>query len=279
MTLERRSLELQDRTRTYLVYRPNDDVERQRDLLLFFHGSLQSANVIRRFTNGTFDDLATRHGMLAVYPTGVEQHFNDARATLPVAARELGIDDVAFTRAILDELRAEQEISRVFLCGFSNGGQMVIRLLFDAPGLADAACIFASTLGAGAYHAPTNPDSAYQPTPVMFVHGTGDRLAPYTGGTAGIDPKRTRGAVTGAQENAARFAELNHAAGPERTHLFPDTVVDRWEPADATGAPVELVSVEGMGHVIPSGNELDPRLGKNTDSFIAAELVEEFFGL
>ncbi|MDK6614261.1 hypothetical protein QP286_26900, partial [Escherichia coli] len=80
-----------------------------------------------------------------VYPTGVEQHFNDARATLPVAARELGIDDVAFTRAILDELRAEQEISRVFLCGFSNGGQMVIRLLFDAPGLADAACIFAST--------------------------------------------------------------------------------------------------------------------------------------
>ena len=38
MTLERRSLELQDRTRTYLVYRPNDDVERQRDLLLFFHG-------------------------------------------------------------------------------------------------------------------------------------------------------------------------------------------------------------------------------------------------
>ena len=113
----------------------------------------------------------------------------------------------------------------------------------------------------------------------MFVHGTGDRVAPYEGGTAGIDPKRTRGAVTGAQENAARFAELNHAAGPERTQLFPDTVVDRWKPADATGAPVELVSVEGMGHVIPSGNELDPRLGKNTDSFIAAELVENFFGL
>ncbi len=37
--------------------------------------------------------------------------------------------------------------------------------------------------------------------------------------------------------------------------------------------------MEGVGHVIPSGNELDARLGPNTDSFIAAQVVEDFFGL
>ena len=42
--------------------------------------------------------------------------------------------------------------------------------------------------------------------------------------------------------------------------------------------PVELWTMEGVGHVIPSGNGLDARLGPNTDSFIAAQVVEDFFG-
>ncbi|WP_293768984.1 hypothetical protein [uncultured Corynebacterium sp.] len=277
MKLERRSLNLQDRDRTFLVVRA-DEPRQTPDLLIFFHGSLQSGSVMRRFTAGTFDTLADRHGMIVAFPNGVEQHFNDARATLPVAARELGIDDVAFTQAIANQLRAEFGVGRIFACGFSNGGQMVIRLLFDAPGLLDGAAVFASTLGAGANHAPTNPDSAYHPTPVLFMHGTGDPLAPYDGGTAGIDPKRTRGAVTSAPFTAARFAELNDATGPDRSQPFADTTVDRWARADGS-FPVELWTVQGMGHVVPSGNDLDIRLGKNTRSFLAADVVEDFFGL
>ena len=270
------SLKLDGHTRTFVTVEPENP---SGELLLFFHGSLQSGSVMRRFTANTFDEMARRTGRVIIYPEGVDRHFNDARGTLPVKARELGIDDVSFAHALVDLARERYGIKRTSACGYSNGGQMVLRLLFDAPGLLNAACIFASTLGAGDNHAPSNPDSAYLPTPVMLMHGTSDPLAPYEGGVAGLDATQTRGEVTSAPWTAARLAELNHAAGPERTHLFPDTVVDRWEPADATGAPVELVSVEGMGHVIPSGNELDPRLGKNTDSFIAAELVEEFFGL
>ena len=270
------SLEIDGHTRTFVTVEPENPTG---ELLLFFHGSLQSGSVMRRFTANTFDEMARRTGRVIIYPEGVDRHFNDARGTLPVKARELGIDDVSFAHALVELARERYGIERTSACGYSNGGQMVLRLLFDAPGLLHSACVFASTLGAGANHAPSNPDSAYLPTPVLLMHGTDDPLAPYEGGVAGLDATRTRGEVTSAPWTAARLAELNHAAGPERTHLFPDTVVDRWEPADATGAPVELVSVEGMGHVIPSGNELDPRLGKNTDSFIAAELVEEFFGL
>ena len=35
--------------------------------------------------------------------------------------------------------------------------------------------------------------------------------------------------------------------------------------------------MEGTGHVIPSGNQLDARLGPNTDAFRAADVVEDFF--
>ncbi len=285
---------------------------------------------MRRFTNGTFEQVAERHGMLMVYPNGVEQHFNDARATLPVAARELGIDDVAFTQAIVAQLREEFGAGRVFAAGFSNGGQFVIRLLFDAPRLLSGAAIFSATLGAGDNHAPTNPDSAYQPTPVIIMHGTADRLAPYDGGIAGMDSQRTRGEVTSAPYTAARFAQLNTTnklsqpisrfeqttsrfeqptsrlkqppeswesrelgdsrnsyqptppietppieTPPIELHPFADTTVLRWEGK----YPVELWTIEGMGHLIPSGNELDPRLGANTSSFLAAEVVEDFFGL
>ncbi|WP_165241197.1 alpha/beta hydrolase family esterase [Corynebacterium lizhenjunii] len=265
-TVEHRRLEHQGRQRKYVLVTPQG-APGPHDLLIFFHGSLQSGNVIRRFTAGTFDAL---DGMQVAYPYGVEQHFNDARATLPVAARELGIDDVGFTRAVVRELAPR----RVFLAGFSNGGQMVLRLLFDAPGLADAAVVFASTLGAGSNHAPTNPDSAFLPTPVLLMHGTADPLAPYEGGTAGLDVQRTRGPVLGAMETAARLAELNGAhPEPVSEQIFGDTTRFRWEGP----APVELLRVAGMGHLIPSGNVLDARLGRNTNSFIAADLVAEFF--
>lgn len=297
MPIERRKLTFQERERSYVLVLPKDmptaaavpepgaeaataatAPEAQAlagdgpDLLLFFHGSLQSGNVIRRFTNGTFDALGARHGMIVAYPNGVEQHFNDARAKLPVAARELGIDDVGFTQYLVAQLREEFGVRRVFAGGFSNGGQFVIRLLFDAPGLLDGAAVFASTLGAGDNHATTNPDSAYQPTPMLFLHGTGDPLAPYEGGEAG---RGTRGVVLGAYENAARFAQLNKATNASCARPYADTEVTRWEGE----RPVELWTVDGMGHVIPSGNDIDPRLGKNTRSFLAAEVVEEFFAL
>ncbi|APT91917.1 LpqC [Corynebacterium phocae] len=250
--------------RTYLLIQDKVLPERP-DLLLFFHGSMQSGNVIRRFTAGTFDAACP----LVAYPFGVHQHFNDARLVLPVKARELGVDDVAFTRDLVASLRQEFGVGRVFAAGFSNGGQMVMRLLFDTPGLLDGAAVFASALGAGSNHAPTNPDSAYKPTPVLFIHGTADPLAPYAGGSS-----QARGDMLGAVANAERFAQLN-GAGPASTRCpYPDVTVTRWGGAH----PVELWSVDGMGHVVPSGNQLDPRLGRNTSSFLAAEVVRGFFG-
>lgn len=257
--MQRLSLTVDGRDRRFVqVGEPGDD------LLLFFHGSLQSGPVMRRFTNNTFDAVAP----CVVYPDGIGRHFNDARAALPVQAREENVDDVAFTRALVEHYAPK----RVFACGFSNGGQMVLRLLFDAPGLLDAAVVFASTLGAGDNHAPSNPDSAYLPTPVLLMHGTADKLALYAGGEAGGPAHLRRGPMLGAEANAEYLASLNGAGPMSVTQPYADVKVRRWEGA----APVELWTVDGMGHVIPSGSDVDPRLGANTSSFIAADVVRDF---
>ncbi|WP_394285875.1 alpha/beta hydrolase family esterase, partial [Corynebacterium kefirresidentii] len=180
MHVHRRTADVDGRARRFLVIAP-DNLGLRPDLLLFFHGSLQSGNVMRRFTNGTFDELADATNTVLVYPDGVDRHFNDCRSILPVTARAENVDDVAFTAFLVEEMRREFGTGRTFACGYSNGGQMVLRLLFDAPFALTRACIFASTLGEGDNHAPSNPDG-YRPTPLLFFHGTADPYAPYEGG-------------------------------------------------------------------------------------------------
>ena len=100
MHIHRRTADVAGHTRRFIVIEP-EHLGPQPDLLLFFHGSHQSANVIRRFTNGTVDALADATNTLIVYPDGIDHHFNDTRANLPVRARELGVDDVAFSTFLI----------------------------------------------------------------------------------------------------------------------------------------------------------------------------------
>lgn len=249
--------------RQYVLVEPEGPVERT---LLFFHGSLQSGNVIRRFTAGTFDGLP---GTRVIYPSGVHNHFNDGRARLPEKTREMGVDDVGFTRELVGRYGGP-----VFACGYSNGGHMVMRLLIDAPGLLRGACLFAATMPTRDNLATTNPLDVYEPTPVMFLHGTGDRIAPISGGEAALSAAKSRGSVLSARESAEWFAQANGCATGAVSRPYADVERVRWEGAQ----PVELWSVDGMGHVIPSGNEVSPRLGANTASFVAADAVRGFFG-
>lgn len=276
-TLHRRTIEHQGISRKYIVVEPSTlDAGRgcAPNLLIYFHGSQQSGSVSRRFTNGTFDDMAQRTGTLLVYPDGYHNHFNDARGILPAKAREEGIDDVAFTQLLVTTLREEYGVGNVYACGYSNGGQMTLRLLFDAPGLLSGAAVFCSTLGAGDNHAPTNPDSMYEPTPVMMIAGTDDPITPFGGGAIGAGTRHYRGEVLSAPATAARLAELNGASASDVSRPYPDVSVTRYGGAN----PVELWAVEGMGHLVPCGKTLDPRLGTPTESFLAADAVAAFFG-
>ncbi|AGF73410.1 alpha/beta hydrolase family esterase [Corynebacterium halotolerans] len=274
------TLEHQGRDRIFHVVAPTERPEHPA-LLFFFHGSLQSGRVARTFTGRSFDDIALRTGTILVYPDGVHHHFNDARRDLNERTRQLRVDDVGFTGKIIERMVADFHVdrSRVYVSGYSNGGQMVIRLLHDAPGLFAGAATFAATMPTPDNFAPGLPLRGTAPTPYLAIHGTEDTLVPYSGGDAGFDAARSRGAVTSAPESAAYFAGLNglDEGDRTRTRFADDVVVDEW--SREGHPPVQLWTVEGMGHVVPSPKEVDTRLGTGTDSFVAADVMAEFFGL
>lgn len=253
---EQQSLEFGGRTRTWVEV-PGADTG---TLILFLHGSRQSGNVARNFTDRSFESL----GHTVLYPDGVGRHFNDARRGFQESARTLDIDDVGF----LTELIARYPHERVIGCGFSNGGQMLIRMLLDAPRTLSAAALFGASMPTEDNTLP--PKGSWHPTPILSVQGTADPLVPYEGGMAGIGGNN-RGMTRSAHDSAECFAKRNGAQLHSETHLSEHVTLDTWEGA----APVHLVTIEGFGHMVPCSKELDPRLGPGTREVTGAGLVEK----
>ena len=273
---ERVTLRHGGRDRTVVVVTP-DDLPAAPSALLYFHGSLQNGNVARNFTGRTFDDMAAERGVVLVYPDGVDRHFNDTRLHLREKTRDLGVDDVGFTRAIVDWLRAERAVDAVYACGYSNGGQMVMRLLHDAPSLLAGAATFAATMPAVDNRVPGLGEDL-SPTPYLAIHGTADHIVHYEGGIAGLDPTHTRGELISARDSAEYFAAANGLGAADHEQFSPvdGVLVDRWVRAGAP--PVELWSIEGMGHLVPTPKQLPASVGPGTTAVVAAEVVAEFFG-
>ncbi|MCT1370119.1 hypothetical protein M3701_08105 [Corynebacterium mucifaciens] len=254
--MKRHTLTHQGRERRWVEIPGDPDA-----LVLVLHGSLQSSNVMRNFTDRTFEGL----GPTVVYPDGVKHHFNDLRTGFNEDARRLRIDDVGFLTNVVEHYRADTVLG----CGFSNGGQMVMRLLFDAPGLLTGAATFGASM-------PT-PDNTltsterYQPTALLSVHGTEDPLVPYNGGMAGIGGNN-RGTTRSATDSAAFFAELNGCTRHQVTASGALRIDDWGGPH-----PVRLVTLRGAGHLVPVNRDLDPRLGPNPKTPTGGELIRQFF--
>ena len=254
--MERLSLEHQGRTRTWTAVEGDPDT-----LLLVLHGSRQSGNVMRNFTDRTFETL----GATVAYPDGVEHHFNALRTGFNETARSLNIDDVGFLRKVVEHHAPR----RVIGIGFSNGGQMVMRLLFDAPGLLDGAATFGASMPVESNTCVGTSD--YQPTPLVSVQGTADPLVPYNGGEAGIGGNN-RGQTRSAINSAQFFAELNSCEwrGSSTSGALR---IDDWHGP----APVRLLTIDGFGHMVPVAKPLDPRLGPGTDDITGGEVIQRFF--
>ena len=94
---------------------------------------------------------------------------------------------------------------------------------------------------------------------------------------AGI-AESNRGLTRSALDSARYLAGLNHAGAHRTRHPRDGVRVDAFT-GGAGSAPVELWSIEGMGHLVPSPKKLDVRLGPGTDKVVGAQLVRDFFGL
>ena len=111
------------------------------------------------------------------------------------------------------------------------------------------------------------------PVPYMAMAGTADTFSPYEGGDAGIGKNHRRGVGMSAFKSAAYIAARNGLT--EHRHEVIDDVVsiDTWDGEN----PVEFWTLNGIGHLVPSGKTYPEFLGPSTTSVIAAQEIGKFF--
>lgn len=118
-----RSIEVDNRTRTYLVHVPPNP-KKPTPVVPAFHGGGSNAQQMVRFCG--LNEIADKHGFIVVYPSGSGRLKNaltwNGGNCCGYAVKQK-VDDVAFTRAVLDDLEkvVKVDAKRVYATGMSNG--------------------------------------------------------------------------------------------------------------------------------------------------------------
>jgi polyhydroxybutyrate depolymerase len=187
------------------------------------------------------------------------------RALVAHLAASLGVDD-----------------TRVFATGYSNGGQMAIRLALEAPDLVAAVAPVIASLPAA-----TNSvcRSRGEPVSILFMNGTADPINPWRGGEVALfGGLMKRGRVLSGEDSAAWFAALAGHTGPPRREELADrspddgSTVERVLWSGPGRKSVALYAVRGGGHTVPHPAARGPRLlGRTNADVTAAAEIEAFF--
>jgi polyhydroxybutyrate depolymerase len=254
--------------RSYVFQMPQH-LRKPAPLLIALHGALGSGSGMATFSK--FAALADEKGFIAVFPDGVDRHWNDGRAGISPG------DDVAFVNALIDVFvsRKDADPRRVYAAGLSNGGMMSFRLACELPKrIAAIAAVAANLPKALAQTCGNGP-----PLPVMIIDGTADPIVPWAGG----EIAENRGAVLSATASAQLFA-LRIGSPVESIEPLPSfangdpTRVKRHRWRTGSGPEVVLYEVEGGGHAWPSGPQYLPEsvIGRVSRQIDASREVAEF---
>lgn len=278
------TLSVAGRTRSFTVVGEPDGPD-DRSIVLVFHGSKQNGEVHRRFTGGALDRLATEGRAVAVYLDGYRGNWNDARAESSFPARKEGVDDVAFARAVVDSVsRSHRADPRsVVGVGYSNGGQMVFRLIHEAPEFLAGAVVVAATMPDRAGFLGTFSEASEHPIPVALVSGTADRIVPFEGGRMAWWARamfQVGGVALSVPATAEYFARRNGITAPPVVTELPARSTGRRRSSmvetsyrEPGHPPVTLYTVRGGGHTIPGPQPAPAFLGRTGADRAVDEIV------
>jgi polyhydroxybutyrate depolymerase len=228
-----------------------------------------------------WDEVAKRDSVLLVAPDATRpdprvaprfytnpQVWNDGSNRPPVD-RVRQVDDVAFIRALLDELprRWNIDANRICVTGFSNGAGMTFRLGLE---LADRLAAIAPVAG----HLSVAGPRPGRPVPAFYLIGTADPLIPMAGGKVRT-PWTAESDKPAVSQTLARWAELM-GLPPEPAMIMESNGVRRERWGDGL---LQAWSIEGLGHHWPGGRgELNKRIaGEPFDSVDATRVIWDFF--
>jgi polyhydroxybutyrate depolymerase len=268
------------RERGYSVFVPTGLPEGA-PLLVVLHGSQQTGEGIRAATGHEFDELALRDGFVVVYPDGYRKGWNDGRLGSRTPARLAGIDDVGLFDALVGRLRTDHRLGPdVLAVGYSNGGQMLFRLLAEAKEPLVGVAVIGANLPV-----PSNSEfpPLTRPVRAVLIAGTADHTSPYRGGEVTLFGFSPRGRVTSTEETAATFAALHGAdpvpltrALPHRRDSGRTSVREAVYRKDGLPALIQY-TIENGGHVVPTRRYRFPRIfGATTRDLDAPTAIWDF---
>jgi polyhydroxybutyrate depolymerase len=222
-------------------------------------------------------------GFIVVYPFGTGR-FEDSLLTFNGGeccgyAMQNNVDDVGFTRALLDDLEGIVNVDkdRVFATGLSNGGIMSHYLASE---LSDRIAAIAPVGGPLMMETPRNK----RPVPVMHFHGTKDEFAPFKGGYGkGFLGRNGITSFRSVDHTTQSWVEANGCVPVAKMITLPDIAKDGMSVKQHTwsggkdGSEVVLIEIVGGGHTWPGQTPILSRLGESTKDISANDLMWDFF--
>ncbi len=244
---------------------PSYDRTRPTPLVISMHGAgLWPAG--QRYVS-RWNRVADAHGIIVVYPSGVA-----GRGPRVWKMGGAGMArDVQFIADLLDTLQAAYTIdsTRIYADGLSNGGGMAFVLSCT---MSDR--IAAVGLVASAQLLPWSWCTDQRAVPMIAIHGTADREAPYHGGRSWVTPITFPSIPTW----AANWARRNRCAPIPTDSVVAADVTRRSYAHCAHGAAVVLYTIRGEGHTWPGGGPLPEWfVGPTSTAIDATSVMWAFF--
>jgi polyhydroxybutyrate depolymerase len=278
-----RTVKVGDLLRRYRVHVPPKSAAAQATpVVIAFHGGGGNPESMVRLSG--LNAKSDAAGFIVVYPYGTGPlaerllTFNGGGCCGYAVDRK--IDDVGFTRALLDDLAtvAKVDADRVFATGLSNGGIMAHYLASE---LSDRIAAIAPVGGPLMIAAP----NARRPVPVMHFHGTADAFAPFKGGYGKGSFGRSQGVTDfrSVEHTIQAWVKANGCQPEPKVEPLPDKTDDGMNVTRKTwsggrdGSEVVLIEIGGGGHTWPGMEPIVKTLGPSTRDISANDLMWEFF--
>jgi polyhydroxybutyrate depolymerase len=243
-------------SRTCLLHLPPAyDGTRPLPLVIAIHGSGGTGPGMAGTTG--FSALADKEGFIAAYPEGItgDNHGWTALFGMPIAgghgAQVDDVDDVAFIRALIDQLRISYNTDplRVFVCGHSSGAYMAYRAANDLSDRVAAVGVVNGLMGIRLLNG--EPPVSELPEPVapvsiMHIRGGKDNLVKFDGG------KTVRVLALSVPQCLQHFVKANHCVTPGvQTRDAEHAVTKTLFSGGTDETEVELIIVDNANHNWP----------------------------
>ena len=273
------SLTVEGNIRSFIVYLPKGYNNAGKMPMIFaIHGGSGTPEGMIKIAN--FKAIADRDKVVLVYPSGIQNNWNDGRPTTP---NQLGINDVSFFNQMCDYMINNYSVdgTKIYATGISNGGFMSSRLGCELSNRIAAIAVVAATMEATTIAPSCNPG---RPVPVIYIHGTTDPLVPFTGGqmTAG---GTAGGSILSHFQALDKWATINSCNSIPTVTDLPDvandgtTIKQRVYSGGINGSEVVSYVISNGGHTWPQGYQYlnEAIIGKTSQNINACEVIWTFF--